>query len=335
MVTDEALHRTVEEASQIKSQLQAQEAETAELREALADSWAARAEIGDAPTDTPADSATALQALEDMQEELKWLAKMQQEAAAEVHHVQKLERTEASLQAQLRAAMEENATLRDARMDLGDAGNAMREAIASQTERYVGRVDGLAEERKRTDHDREKLMQECAELQARLDSLTPELADLESLEKRHGDLEAERVALATESERLHAINGCLGVLLLGEDGMPPSIGGDDGGAAGMAEAITRLLQLQRRLTDREVSHEQEKQRLADRIRALERDASNALQQQQEAAASSSASSSASGRAKSGGQSAKKAASSNVPKPLANASSVLKGGFKSIREAAGV
>jgi len=238
------------------------------LREALADSWASRADSDPAAEAAP-DPASAMQALEDMQEELKWLAKMQQESAAEVHHVQKLERTEAALQAQLRSAMEENATLRNDRMDLGDAGRAMREAIASQSERYVGRVDGLAEERKRTDHDREKLMQECAELQARLDTLTPELADLESLERRHAELEADRKAIAAESERLHTINACLGVLLLGEDGMPPNTGGDGSGGASVTEAITRLLQLQRRLTDREVSHAEEKQRLADRIRALE------------------------------------------------------------------
>lgn len=325
MVMAEALHRTSEEARQFQAQLLAQESETAELREALADSWAARADSASEEPVSAGDSASALQALQDMQEELVWLGKMQQEAAAEVHHVQKLERTEAALQSQLKTEMEENAKLRNARMDLGDAGRAMREAIASQSERYVGRVGGLSEERKRTDNDREKLMQECAELQARLDALTPELADLAGLEERHKEAEAERLALAAESERLHTVNSALGVLLLGEDGAPPCMGGDDGGGASVAEAITRLLQLQRRLTDREVSHAEEKQRLADRIRSLERDAASGKEQGQAVKAPPPAASA---------QATKKAASS-VPKPLANASSVFKGGLKSFREAAGV
>merc|ERR1712232_640199 len=229
-------------------------------------------------------------------------------------------------QAQLREASEENAMLRNTRMDLGDAGRAMREAIASQSERYVGRVDGLAEERKRTDTDREKLMQECAELQVRLDSLAPELAELVGVEERHKELDTERKALSTESERLHTINAALGVQLLGDDA-PPGAGGDDG----VAEALTRLLQLQRRLTDREASHAEEKQRLQDRIRSLERDAAAASFQPEQAPTDSAAANGS--RGNSAGQGAKKAASS-VPKPLANASSVLKGGLKSIREAAG-
>lgn len=335
MVMAETLHNAAEEAARLSSQLQMQEAETAELREALADSWASRADsaAGDtAPsTEPPADSSAALQALTDMQEELQWLAKMQQEAAAEVHHVQKLERTEVALQAQLRSVMEENATLRNTRMDLGDAGRTMREAIASQSERYIGRVDKLAEERKRTDTDREKLMQECAELQLRIDAFAPELAELVGLEGRHEELEAERTALSSEIERLHTVNGSLGVLLLGEDGAPPSVSGDDGGAAAVAEAITRLLHLQLRLSDREASHAEEKQRLAERIRALERDAATLTLEQAATPPSAAAAATARGGA---AQGAKKATSS-VPVPLAKASSVLKGGLKSLREAAGV
>lgn len=329
MVMVETLRHAAEESTRLTSQLRVQEAETAELREALADSWASRAEPAAPSVEKPIDSAAALQALTDMQEELQWLAKMQQEASAEVHHVQKLERTEVALQSQLRSVMEENATLRSTRMDLGDAGRTMREAIASQSERYVGRVDKLAEERKRTDGDREKLMQEYADLQLRLDALTPELAELAGLEDRHGELESERDAVASEIDRLHTINGSLGVLLLGDDG-PPPMGGEDGGAAAVAEAFTRLLHLQRRLSDREASHAEEKQRLSDRIRSLERDAATSTMQQEPQAPPPAATAPSRGGA---AQGAKK--SSSVPVPLAQASSVLKGGFKSLREAAGV
>mmetsp|Transcript_428 Transcript_428/g.698 ORF Transcript_428/g.698 Transcript_428/m.698 type:complete len:86 (+) Transcript_428:1-258(+) len=84
-----------------------------------------------------------------MEEELKWLAKMQEHAGVEMHRIQKLERTQAALQAELREANDENAALRNSQMDLGDAGKAMREAIASQSERYIGRVDNLAEARQK------------------------------------------------------------------------------------------------------------------------------------------------------------------------------------------
>lgn len=325
LVMAEALHRTCEEAAELRVQLKAQEDDTAQLRQALIDSWAARAdEDNTSVSSEPVDPGNALSALDGMEEELRWLAKMQQESAAEVHHVQKLERTEATLQAQLREVSEQNAMLRNARMDLGDAGRAMREAIASQSERYVGRVDGLAEERKRTDTDREKLMQECAELQLRLDDLSPQLSDLFGVEERHKELYNEQQAIATESDRLHIVNTVLSVLLLGDDA-PPGMAGDEG----VAEAITRLLQLQRRLTDREASHSEEKHNLAERIRGLERDvASKHLQEEQPPTKATAV-------AKSAVASSRSSKKSSVPNSFSSASSMLKGGLRGLREATGV
>merc|ERR1719247_3179037 len=115
--------------------------------------------------------------------------------------------------------------------------------------------------------------------------------------------------------------------------MPPSMGGDDGA---VAEAITRLLQLQRRLTDREKSHAEEKQRLADRIRSMERDAATAAVQVEveapSAAATSQSKTSANGRS---GSSQGSKTSSSVPAPLSQASSMFKGGFKTLRSGMGI
>lgn len=269
VVTSDALERAAAEASELQAQLSAQEAETARLRQALADSWAQRSE---SPVEDEggqaSDMGSDLKALDGMEEELKWLAKMQEQAGVEVHRIQHLERTQATLQAELREASEENAALCNARMDLGDAGKAMREAIASQSERYIGRVDDLAQERQRMDSDRTKLLQESADLQAKLASMSPELEEAAVLETKHAELEAERKALATESERLHAINSALGVQLLGDDG-PAGMGG---GSNPVADVLNRALQLQRRLVERDAAQALEKQKLADRIRSLERDA---------------------------------------------------------------
>ena len=62
-------------------------------------------------------------------EELKALAKMQEAASSEVHHVQHLERSETALSAEIRRLSEEKAALKAARMDVENVGKAMREAI--------------------------------------------------------------------------------------------------------------------------------------------------------------------------------------------------------------
>jgi len=246
--------------------LEEQEAETAKLRQALIDAWAARADPVDASAAQP---ASALEDLDGVEEELRWLSRMQQESAAEVHRTQQLERQEAALQARLRDLSEEKASLQSARVDLGNAGGTLREAIASQSEGWVRRVDDLERARKLADQDRTKLMTECADLQARLDGMTSELSAIQDLEGRHRQQTSDRRRLADESSRLREVNGALGVLLLGDHAPPPSPGDE---AAAVAEAITRVLQLQKRLNGRQEAQATEKHRLLDRIRDLERQA---------------------------------------------------------------
>merc|ERR1719191_1656651 len=104
MVSVDTLHRTEEEAEKVRAKLHEQEEETAKLRQALADSWAARM---DDPIDQPSPPTTDGDDLQRLEEELHWLAKVQREAAEQSRYVQKLERSEAALQAEVREASEE------------------------------------------------------------------------------------------------------------------------------------------------------------------------------------------------------------------------------------
>jgi len=325
MVSAEALERVMCEAKEIRGQLEEQQVEAARLRESLADSWAARAAGPDIPEDTEAASSGSgeLQALEGMEEELKWLSRMQQAAQAEVHHLQHLERTEVALQSQLRAVSEEKAALQSDRVDLGDAGSAMREAIASQSEGYIKRVGCLEEERKRQDSDRIKLISECADLQARLDDIAPELEPLSDLESRHAKLESEQRRLADESKRLRIINAALGAQLMGATGSP--MGSDDEGSAAVSDAINRILELHKRFVERQEAHSTERQKLADRIRTLERENAQGIgHEMHQPSTNGSAAPKRTGAATAGRGNAN---------PITSATSALRGGFGRIRDAA--
>lgn len=264
MVSGETLGRVSEEADLLRGRLEEQEAEAARLRQALMDSWAARGDLSEA------QPKSALQDLDGVEEELRWLARMQQESAADNHRAQSLERQEVVLQSKVRELSEEKAALQSARVDLGAAGGTMREAIAYQSEGWVKRVDDLEQKRKTTDQDRVKLINEIADAQARLDAIAPELESIEELETRHAGLQGDRRRLTDESQRLRDVNGALGVLLLGSDA-PPGTGGE-GDAGAVAQALTRVLQLMKRLNERQGAQSLEKDKLVDRIRELERQA---------------------------------------------------------------
>merc|ERR1740123_1359467 len=90
------------------------------------------------------------------------------------------------------------------------------------------------------------------------------------LESEHMELRAERTREANESRRLRDVNAALTVLLLGENA-PPSLPGE-GDAAGVAQSLQRVLELHKRLTERSEAQADEKQKLVDRIRELEKQA---------------------------------------------------------------
>ena len=252
MVSHEALAMAEEEAERLQTQLLNQEAEAARLRQALAESWAARAPGGE-EQEVP----------EEMQEELDWLAEMQQDVAAEVRKLTQLERTEAALGQRLQEASEEKAELKSARVDFEDSGSALRETIASQSEGYIRRIDHLELARRSADQDRVKLIQECADLQAQLDSMVPALRGLSDLEHRHGALEAAHNALSTQSARLREMNSALGTQLLAEKGALQDV-------EPTADSVMRALQLRQKLQERQETQDAERQKLSEKIRALER-----------------------------------------------------------------
>lgn len=150
LVAVEVLQRAEDEAKELKLQVEKAEEETSQMRQKLANSW-----VTDA-----AEGFGDMENLEEMEQALQWLVKTQQAADNERQLVQRLERKEGALQKRLREVSEEKATLAFARVDLGDAGKAMRETMASQSEGYIRQLTGLEEARRIAFSARMKLMQD-------------------------------------------------------------------------------------------------------------------------------------------------------------------------------
>jgi len=318
---------------QLQEQVTEQEAETARLRQALMDSWASRTDEpldfgdGGATDDAAQKRGTELKQLDSMEEELKWLAEAQQRNSAEVRRMAHLENSEAALHAQLKQLSEEKAALQSTIVDVGDSGRAVREALASQSEDYVRRVGGLEDERRIADADRKKLLQDCADMQARLSAMAPELESIVAVEQKHHALLLEKEELNEQSHRLREINAVLGAQLLG--GLEPSgFGhGDSNEASAMGEMLGQLVRLVRRFVERSESHDLEKMKLADRIRMLEREAAQSgIDAVEERATPASA-------ADRHASSRKHGADEAGGGTLAAATSVLKGGLGRLRDAA--
>lgn len=152
LVAEEVLQRAEDEAQQLQHSVEKAELETSQMRQSLAESWVA-GEVCE-------HFSNEMETLEEMENALRWLMKTQQAADSERQLVERLERKEGTLQKRLREVSEEKATLASARVDLGDAGKAMRETMASQSEGYVRQLTGLEEARRIAFSERVKLMQE-------------------------------------------------------------------------------------------------------------------------------------------------------------------------------
>jgi len=271
MVSAEVLERVTQEAEDLRQRLQVQEDEAGKLRQALIDSWASRSCVDPFEPEPQQRRLSSPEELDNVEEQLQWLTRMQQESSAEVQRLQSLEKREARLQARLRELSEEKAQLQSARVDLGNAGSTMREAIAAQSDKWVRTVDDLERKRLSTDQDRQKLMTECANLQARLDVIRPELESVVEVESEHGRAQAQRSRCVNESHSLQNINAALTFMLLGGDS-PPAMPGEEGDPICSSEALTRVLQLYKRLKERSEGQAHEKEKLVDRLRELERQA---------------------------------------------------------------
>eukprot|EP00438_Fugacium_kawagutii_P000571 Skav211985 [mRNA] locus=scaffold2069:36132:36722:+ [translate_table: standard] len=160
LVAEEVLQRAEDEAQQLKRSVEKAELETSQMRQSLAESWVTEGT-------EHFSNERQMETLEEMESALRWLMKTQQAADSERQLVERLERKEGTLQKRLREVSEEKATLASARVDLGDAGKAMRETMASQSEGYVRQLTGLEEARRIAFSERVKLMQDaenCPEL---------------------------------------------------------------------------------------------------------------------------------------------------------------------------
>ncbi|OLP82233.1 hypothetical protein AK812_SmicGene37142 [Symbiodinium microadriaticum] len=255
LVSAEVQARAEEQREEAQEQLQKAQEEVAEMRLKLADSWVA---------DRVADSED-MQALEEVEKSLQWLANTQHAASVQTQLVERLERKKGSLQQRLREVSEEKAALQSTRVDLGDAGKAMRETMASQSEGYVKQLVGLEEARRTADSDRIKLMQDCADMQDKLDGLNAREARQASIKGRHTQLQVACRCVADESHRLRDMNAALGEMLLSDE-TPTEFTHDDSDA----DAVMRLLLLQKKLVDRQESYAAEREQLGDKVRGLER-----------------------------------------------------------------
>lgn len=186
------------------------------------------------------------------------------------------ERNECTLEAKIRNLSEQNAALKSARVDHDDMGDAMRKAIAAQSEGYISRVGRLEETKKNTRQDRVKLIEALAAAQARLGEHSVRMPALSEAEGRHARLDADHRALEWRSRRLREVNDALTSLLLGGSGSPlasssvNSLEQDGDSAAAVAESLSRVLQLHARFVERNESHDEEKRKLGQRTIALER-----------------------------------------------------------------
>lgn len=256
LVDMEVLLRAEDEAQELKLQVEKAELETSKMRQNLAESWvtdAADGLIGD-----------EMEHLEEMERNLRWLMKTQQAADTERQLVERLERKEGTLQKRLREVSEEKATLASARVDLGDAGKAMRETMASQSEGYVRQLTGLEEARRIAFSEQVKLMQDCADLQDTLDKLAATERGGPLIQGRHTKLQATCRSVADESGRLRDMNAVLGELLLSDELVENAEAEDE------KDMVMRVLILQKKLLERQESYHSEQQKLLERIRSLER-----------------------------------------------------------------
>ena len=113
-------------------------------------------------------------------------------------------------------------------------------------------------------------------------------------------LQAAQTALSQQSERLRDMNAALGVQLLADKGAL-----DEGNMEPVAEAVFRAVQLQQKLQERQEAHDSERQKLASKIRDLERGGIHQYERPPES---------------------KAPAASGPPGALASATSALRGGL---------
>eukprot|EP00928_Gymnodinium_smaydae_P049417 TRINITY_DN3315_c0_g6_i1.p1 TRINITY_DN3315_c0_g6~~TRINITY_DN3315_c0_g6_i1.p1 ORF type:complete len:835 (+),score=229.59 TRINITY_DN3315_c0_g6_i1:119-2623(+) len=243
--------------------------------------------------------ADAISSGSDLPNMLKELEVLKESAQASSKRITSLEELNAQLQSRLDRLRDETKKLRKGAVDLHSEGELMREVIVQQSEELLRRVQDLTDERQTADADREHLLGQTTELLGKVDDAEARIARAPELETQCQHVESTQGNTSAEVERLRRTNEALCMQVVGEDGEGPFAGalrrgsmasGEEeslsmevarllrgkssraqgGGAHVLADAGALALRLQEALAQREESFWVERQRLSDRVTALER-----------------------------------------------------------------
>jgi len=275
--------------------VQEREAEARDLREAL------RAAEREA-RHLRAALAEALSSGADLPNALRELGVLRESTEAAARRLRGLEELNGQLEGRISQLEGQVARLRKGAVDLRSEEDLMREVIVQQSEHLVRRVEDLTDERTAADADRQQLLNTAAGLLAEVDLAEARLGRCPGLRGHCQQLESVLQALQAEVERLRRSNHALCQQVLGEEGegcltgalaeaahldvdepgralcddfarlvhgQRPSAQPPRGGDV-RTDAAALALRLQRLLAEREEAFWLERQRLSDRVLALER-----------------------------------------------------------------
>lgn len=275
MVKVDELHRHEAEVKRCRDALISVDREALQLRTALADA-------------SSSDFTTAKQELNSLRDSTE----------AATKRVQDLEELNEKFEKRLAQLDSEIFRLRAGASDLRHEEELMREVIVQQNQSLLARVEELAEEQRVAAADRRTLLATAAELLRVVEEGDIQMEGSSELAGKCKQLDLSQQTLLVEVERLKMSNAALCEQVLSEDGEGPFAGclQPSSHASGTAEdellaEVSRLvrgqplltchgdvradaaalaLKLQQALAEREEAFWIERQRLSDRVTALER-----------------------------------------------------------------
>eukprot|EP00927_Polykrikos_kofoidii_P050524 TRINITY_DN44421_c0_g1_i1.p1 TRINITY_DN44421_c0_g1~~TRINITY_DN44421_c0_g1_i1.p1 ORF type:complete len:840 (-),score=199.78 TRINITY_DN44421_c0_g1_i1:123-2642(-) len=250
--------------------------------------------------------AEAISSGTDLPNTLKELSLLKESAELAGKRIVSLEEFNSQLEGRVQQINEEIRSLRKGTVDLRSEGELMRDVIIEQSEQLLQRVEFLTDESRTAKEDRKQLLGRAADLMARVDEIDARIACRSEKEADCAKMEAGQQNLNAEVERLRRTNNALCQQVSGEDAEGSLVGalkrptmhvGDENeallaevlgfingkptvsdtaeasgpaGARVKADAAVLALRVQQVLAEREESFWVERQRLSDRVIALER-----------------------------------------------------------------
>lgn len=261
MVEAEALREVERELSSKKEQLSELEKEGRQLRVALAEA------LRDAPT------------LE--------LGALKEAAESAARRVEALEKLNKMLEERVAKVEAENTRLVRGAVDLQGEEAVMREMLMQHNETFLEKVDAMTEEHRAAVMDRRRLLEGTANLLDAVEAAEARIAARDQVEAESAQLQTTQLSLTSEVQRLRASNDALmqgleesfdnlrvdpaglsaevGKLMRGQGLTNSSLTGSV-----QADASAVALQIQQVLAEREEAFWVERQKLTDRVAALEK-----------------------------------------------------------------